>query len=305
MGTAIAAVTTVAPTTTEEPTTTTSSTTTSSTTTTVAPTTTSTTTSTTSTTIRTTTTTIRPTTTTLRAATTTVAPATCANGGTCVVGDVGPGGGIVFYVAEKDFKSTGSDCEDKCRYLEISQADISQASPWVTSTGVCFSEESDRGNANCTWNNSIYPGSSNQQRSREASTAIGMGMTNTKQIYLRLTTVGKVPATDYAAGVARSYSGNGKTDWFLPSKDELNEAQKQSTRIPGIRINTNQSASTYQSSTEMTAFYSWAQTMSTGAGMNVNKTAGYRVRAVRAFAPTQTTSDDKSSEKDSRTELES
>ena len=123
-----------------------------------------------------------------------------------------------------------------------------------------------------------------------------MGMANTKQIYLRLTTVGKVAATDYAAGVARSYSGNGKTDWFLPSKDELNEAQKQSTRIPGIRINTNQSASTYQSSTEMTAFYSWAQTMSTGAGMNVNKTAGYRVRAVRAFAPTQKPSEGRSSE---------
>ena len=42
--------------------------------------------------------------------------ATCANGGTCVVGDVGPGTGIVFYAASSDFAcGTGTTT---CRYLE-------------------------------------------------------------------------------------------------------------------------------------------------------------------------------------------
>ncbi|MEY2626676.1 MAG: hypothetical protein RJB08_435 [Actinomycetota bacterium] len=291
VGTAVAAVTTFAPTTTDEATSTSTSTstTTTTTTTTVAPTTTM-------TTVAPTTTSTTSTTSTVRSTTTSVASVSCANGGTCAIGDIGPGGGIVFYVADEYFKSIGSDCEAKCRYLEITQTDLSTSSPWVTAAAVCYGESSDAGRSPCTWNNSIYPGSGNQQRAREASAAIGMGMANTKQIYLRLTTVGKVSPTDYAAGYAETYSSQGKSDWFLPSKDELNEVQKQSTKIPGIRVNTNQSASTYQSSTEMTAFYSWAQTMSTGFASNVNKTAGYRVRAIRAFAPTKNSSDGASSD---------
>ena len=42
--------------------------------------------------------------------------ATCANGGTCVLGDVGPGTGTVFFVAPVDFAcGTGTTT---CRYLE-------------------------------------------------------------------------------------------------------------------------------------------------------------------------------------------
>ena len=45
----------------------------------------------------------------------------CATGGTCKVGDTGPGGGIVFYVAPKTFiqrAATGSMCKLDCKYLE-------------------------------------------------------------------------------------------------------------------------------------------------------------------------------------------
>ena len=34
------------------------------------------------------------------------------------MGDTGPGGGIVFYVAASNFTSTGSTCNTTCRYLE-------------------------------------------------------------------------------------------------------------------------------------------------------------------------------------------
>ena len=56
-------------------------------------------------------------------------------GGVCAVGDVGPGGGIVFYVSAANFTSTGSDCNTAgaggvttCKYLEAAPAN------WLTGT---------------------------------------------------------------------------------------------------------------------------------------------------------------------------
>jgi hypothetical protein len=48
-------------------------------------------------------------------------------------------------------------------------------------------------------------------------TGIGTGPANTNTI---ISMQGAV-ATDYAAGIAQAYNGGGKTDWFLPSSDEL------------------------------------------------------------------------------------
>lgn len=50
------------------------------------------------------------------------APTTCATGGTCIVGDRGPGGGIVFHVSASNFTSTGSTCGTACKYLEVAPA---------------------------------------------------------------------------------------------------------------------------------------------------------------------------------------
>ena len=47
---------------------------------------------------------------------------TCATGGSCIVGDRGPGGGIVYYVSANNFTSTGSNCNTTCRYLEVAPA---------------------------------------------------------------------------------------------------------------------------------------------------------------------------------------
>ncbi|MFZ8892627.1 MAG: InlB B-repeat-containing protein, partial [Ilumatobacteraceae bacterium] len=44
---------------------------------------------------------------------------TCAEGGTCVVGDIGPGGGIIFFVSRLNFTSTSSNCNTECKYLEV------------------------------------------------------------------------------------------------------------------------------------------------------------------------------------------
>ena len=155
----------------------------------------------------------------------------CATGGTCVVGDTGPGGGVVFYVAAANFTSTGSDCNTACKYLEAAPVDLGTNDiPWVPGVlgvGVakCYANGSDADTSNCAAN-SIYPDSDDQSGSRTASTAIGMGMTNTNKIYDRLTTAGSVATSTYAAGLAWAYSNNGKTDWYLPSKDEMTQVCK-------------------------------------------------------------------------------
>ncbi len=51
-------------------------------------------------------------------------------------------------------------------------------------------------------------------------------MTNTNQIHSRLTTAGGAAANTYAAGIAYAFTNNGKTDWHLPSKVELNQMCK-------------------------------------------------------------------------------
>jgi hypothetical protein len=48
-------------------------------------------------------------------------------------------------------------------------------------------------------------------------TDIGMGLSNTNTI---ITSQGPT-ATNYAAGLARAYTSEGFTDWYLPSKNEL------------------------------------------------------------------------------------
>jgi hypothetical protein len=52
--------------------------------------------------------------------------------------------------------------------------------------------------------------------------------------------------TYYAAGVARVYTGGGYTDWYLPSKDELNKLFLSRLNIGGYVTDTYWSSSAHK-----------------------------------------------------------
>jgi hypothetical protein len=114
------------------------------------------------------------------------------------------------------------------------------------------------------------------------ATAIGTGSANTTAIIANQGAV----ETAYAAGLARAYRGGGYTDWFLPSKDELNEMyQNMATINSTAAANDGSAFSTnfYWSSTEYDFIYAWFQYFYGGYQYNSNKYGASYVRAVRAF----------------------
>ncbi len=208
------------------------------------------------------------------------AAVTCATGGACAVGDTGPGGGIVFYVASSNFTSTGSDCNTTCKYLEAATTDQSTGIVWATTDEMCYNEDagsSNNGNCQIT---SIYSGNSTaRDGSRAASEAIGMGMANTEDFAGRLAGYAE-NSTVFAAGIARTYTNNSKTDWHLPSKDELNELYTKKTTVGGF------STGIYWSSSEFNASVVWGQGFSDATLYNRSKLETDAVRPVRAFGGT-------------------
>ena len=234
------------------------------------------------------------------AATTTTVALTCAEGGVFAVGDTGPGGGVVFYVSATCFTSTGSDCNTACKYLEAAPADQSAGIVWATTAAFCYNAGGTTSTNNCQ-TNSIYSGDTTAQAaSRTAATAIGKGMANTDQIYARVSNgggAGGALTNTYAAGIAFAYDNNGKTDWYLPSKDELNQMCKwqrgvawtsDATVCTGGTLNSGRGASgfstgVYWSSSETVADGAWAQNFSNGNQSDNGKNNTLYVRPVRAF----------------------
>ena len=231
------------------------------------------------------------------AATTTTVALTCAEGGVCAVGDTGPGGGVVFYVASTNFTSTGSDCNTACKYLEAAPADQSAGIVWATTAAFCYNAGGTTSTNNCQ-TNSIYSGDTTAQAaSRTAATAIGKGMANTDQVHARLTTAGSAATSTYAAGIAFAFTNNSKTDWYLPSKDELNQMCKwqrgvawtsDATVCTGGTLNSGRGASGfssvgYWSSSESAASSAWLQHFNVGIQDSYSKGDTLYVRPVRAF----------------------
>jgi hypothetical protein len=110
-------------------------------------------------------------------------------------------------------------------------------------------------------------------------TAIGTGFSNTSNI---IASQGGT-ATSYAAGVARAYTGGGYTDWYLPSKEELNKLYLNRVAIGEFISN---SYGLYWSSSEIQSYpyhSAWLQDFSNGGPLSIFKDFDVNIRAIRSF----------------------
>jgi len=129
----------------------------------------------------------------------------CTLGLSCKVGDIGPGGGIVFYDA-------GSK-QPWGRWLEAAPAACETAAKvWrVAAAGRVGTQQLPL----------LYPIWKTAARQRVDSKRLGMGKTNTALIVRQHKGLSQTALDGTAAGYADSLICGGKDDWFLPSKDEL------------------------------------------------------------------------------------
>ena len=103
-------------------------------------------------------------------------------------------------------------------------------------------------------------------------TAIGTGNQNTLDIMNGCNVAG------IAARLCGDLELGGYSDWYLPSKDELNQLYINRVAIGGFDINY------YLSSTEFNSNYVWFQDFYNGIQYEGDKGwFGFRVRAIRAF----------------------
>ncbi|OBX22179.1 MULTISPECIES: Lcl domain-containing protein [Bizionia] len=171
-----------------------------------------------------------------------------------------------------------NNCDNQIDEAEIGQFIEGGVVFWVDPTDnthglVCAIENQSTG---IQWYNGSYT------TTGATGTAIGTGITNTATI---ISAQGAVE-TNYAAGLAKAYTGGGFNDWFLPSKDELNEMYLNEAAINASATangGANFSSYYFWSSTEVDASLVWRQDFTNGnlgSGFKGNTLA---VRAVRAF----------------------
>jgi hypothetical protein len=105
------------------------------------------------------------------------------------------------------------------------------------------------------------------------STDIGTGQANTTAIVNVCSTAG------IAARICNDLVLNGYSDWFLPSKDELNQMYLQKSVLGSFATVT----SYYWSSSEEGSYFAWRQGFNAGTQRYDYKTTSDNVRAIRAF----------------------
>jgi hypothetical protein len=139
------------------------------------------------------------------------------SGGAYSIGDIGPGGGKIFYYSAAGFNcgptysATGSPTGGKCNYLEVAPGNwsggVDPLKPWALPS---YFAADISGIDNINFDDNPF-----EFRSL-ANLKIGNGYKNS----LAIITQGNNATT--AAGAARAYGGGTKSDWYLPSDVELN-----------------------------------------------------------------------------------
>ena len=183
---------------------------------------------------------------------------TSAKMGVYKIGDIGPGGGIIFYVNKRGFTVyDGKGGEEICHYLEMSNGTLGE-SKW-------------------------YP----EEINISTQTGLGYGKANTYKI---VNSSGRLTEGNCAAYRCSKYStpSTKQGEWFLPSKDELKLMYKsQKERVLATCTDTYHWSSSYHSSKKV-----WVQRFGDGSWFDYyyngshyydGKDRTYSVRAVRAF----------------------
>lgn len=173
-------------------------------------------------------------------------------------GTRGPSGGYIFYDVDED-NSTENDGagpdglkSDVCnwRFLEAAPEDLSGQYVW-----------GDKG------------------KEAGTGTAIGLGQENTRSIVQNASS--ETGHLGNAAMACQAYGGGGYSDWFLPSKDELEQMY---LNLKRNEIG-NFQEDTYWSSSEYFSDYAWQKYFRGGGAWlyNFTRDNSVRVRPVRAF----------------------
>ncbi len=102
-------------------------------------------------------------------------------------------------------------------------------------------------------------------------TVIGKGQSNTAAITFNCSEAG------IAGRICNDLVLNGYSDWFLPSKDELNQLYAHKA-VAGAFNSAN-----YWSSSESSTFETWAQDFGSGSHGIFAKTSSFSIRAIRSF----------------------
>ena len=203
-----------------------------------------------------------------------------------VVGDTGPGGGLIYYVDNvtgfscgATYITTGSPTGGLCHYLEVAPSGWNTGSDPLKFWAIVAYQSSDV--IGITNDGSVY----------NNALGIGLGLKNSIAI------VNQGNDTSTAAGAARAYAGGSKSDWYLPTTAELNllcqwarnVTQVVTTACTGGVLNTGTGASGgfvadgYWSSSEDNAGNAWRQYFVNGSQFNVIKFNSFPLRPVRAF----------------------
>jgi hypothetical protein len=175
----------------------------------------------------------------------------CPSDGKCKLGNIGPGGGIVFYIASTP-QSWG-------QYLEAAPAS------WAGSYVDPYTQW-------CSLGDSLLAALFNDPAAeKKNSSAIGAGKFNTELMY-----------SSCMKGIAhqvRDYRGGGKSDWYIPSTGEMNELFKAQALIADVSV------SSYWSSTLAPVYGAWDQVIPIGINYTSDETNASSVRPIRAFGP--------------------
>jgi len=191
---------------------------------------------------------------------------TCPVNGKCEIGNKGPGGGIVFYVAPTP-QSWG-------QYLEVAPATWNGRNTHSWDSWCDVSDDS------------LGSKVTDPELKELIGDEIGNGRGNTQLM--------TAYCKSGAGNLASAYRGGGKSDWFLPSKDELDQlcqyarGQKQSVsscnRTGKLKADFAFPAVVYWSSSESTTQSAWSQDFRDGLPHSYYRSTTSYVRPVRAFS---------------------